>query len=161
MGAAVFKEYSPMAKPSTNNAVPKVKISWLTWKVLITSFAPPLKAEETKATAKVANAKQAQREENDKPRFADSRNDRRATPAGLGIGNGSGSRQSAAKPSSTQSSQQSSANSNSNGQRNDWQPAPGRKSHKKNKSSSGGQPRSPRAHGGEPLPANENERKGG
>jgi hypothetical protein len=113
--------------------------------------------------AKIANAKQAQREENDKPRFADARNDRRATPAGLGIGNGSGSRHSAGKPSSTQSSQQSSANnSNSNGQRNDWQPAPGRKSHKKNKSSSGGQPRSPRAHGGgEPLPANENERKGG
>jgi hypothetical protein len=112
--------------------------------------------------AKIASAKQAQRDENDKPRFADTRNDRRATPAGLGIGNGSSSRQSAAKPSSSQSSQQSSSNSNSNGQRNDWQPAPGRKSHKKNKSSSGGQPRSPRAHGGgEPLPANENERKGG
>ena len=56
---------------------------------------------------------------------------------------------------------QTSGSSNSNGQRNDWQPAPGRKSHKKNKSSSGGQPRSPRTHGGEPLPANENERKGG
>ena len=111
--------------------------------------------------AKIANAKQAQRDENDKPRFADARNERRATPAGLGIGNGSGSRQSGAKPASMQPSQQTSSNGNSNGQRNDWQPAPGRKSHKKNKSSSGGQPRSPRAHGGEPLPANENERKGG
>ena len=111
--------------------------------------------------AKIANAKQAHRDENDRPRFNDSRNDRRATPAGLGIGNGGSSRQSAAKPSSTQPSQQNSSNGNSNGQRNDWQPAPGRKSHKKNKSSSGGQPRSPRAHGGEPLPANENERKGG
>jgi hypothetical protein len=110
--------------------------------------------------AKIANARQAQRDENDKPRFTETRNERsRATPAGLGIGNGSSGRQPLVKPSSTQLSQQNAANGN--GQRNEWQPAPGRKSHKKNKSSSGGQPRSPRAHGGEPLPANENERKGG
>jgi hypothetical protein len=110
--------------------------------------------------AKIANARQAQRDENDKPRFTETRNERsRATPAGLGIGNGGSGRQPLVKPSSTQLSQQNVANGN--GQRNEWQPAPGRKSHKKNKSSSGGQPRSPRAHGGEPLPANENERKGG
>jgi hypothetical protein len=109
--------------------------------------------------SKLANAKQVQRDENEKPRFPDARNERRTTPAGLGIGNGSSARQAATKSSALQQFQQNIVNGN--GQRNEWQPAPGRKSHKKNKSSYSGQPRSPRAHGGEPLPANENERKGG
>lgn len=106
--------------------------------------------------ARVANARQAIRDENDKPKPVETKNERKATPAGLGIGNG---RQTATKGSSAQPSQQNTLSSN--GQRNEWQPAPGRKSHKKNKSSSGGQPRSPRVQGGEPLPANESERKGG
>lgn len=110
--------------------------------------------------AKVANAKQAQRDENDKPRTNEAKNER--NKAGLGIGNGT--KQGPAKSSGQQASNNGNAGS---GQRNEWQPAPGRKSHKKNKSTAaggGGQPRSPRAHGGgggEPMPANENERKGG
>lgn len=108
--------------------------------------------------AKVASARQAQRDENDKPKSGESKSERKATPAGLGIGSANGSRQSAGKG-SNQSAQQTATNSS--GQKNEWQPAPGRKSHRKNKSSSGGQPRSPRSHGGEPMPANESERKGG
>lgn len=105
--------------------------------------------------AKLANAKQAQRDENDKPRSNEQKSERKAPNTGLGIGNGNGNKQ----PSTKSSAQQ--ANSNPGGQKNEWQPAPGRKSHKKNKSTASGQPRSPRGHGGEPMPANENERKGG
>jgi hypothetical protein len=82
----------------------------------------------------------------------------KATPLGLGIGNGSGNRPPVPKG-YNQPSQQS--NMTSNGQKNEWQQAPGRKAHKKTKSTSGGQPRSPKVHGGEAMPANENERKGG
>lgn len=109
--------------------------------------------------AKIATAKQAQRDENEKPKSSESKPERKATPAGLGIGNsngnGNGNKQSAAKSSGQQPP------ITAGGQKGEWQPAPGRKSHKKNKSTAGGQPRSPRTHGGEPMPANESERKGG
>lgn len=106
--------------------------------------------------AKVAIAKQVQRDENDKPRPNEPKGERKAAPVGLGVGNGS---KQAPAATSTQQAPQKAATSA--GQKNEWQPAPGRKSHKKNKSTASGQPRSPRGHGGEPMPANENERKGG
>lgn len=108
--------------------------------------------------AKVANARQVQRDENDRPKASESKNERKAIPTGLGIGSSNGSRQTAAKGSNQQAQQTAAISS---GQKNEWQPAPGRKSHKKSKSTSGGQPRSPRGQGGEPMPANESERKGG
>jgi hypothetical protein len=104
-------------------------------------------------------ARQSHRDENDKPKSSEApRGMAKATPLGLGIGNGSGNRPPVPKG-YNQPSQQS--NMTSNGQKNEWQQAPGRKAHKKTKSTSGGQPRSPKVHGGEAMPANENERKGG
>jgi hypothetical protein len=109
--------------------------------------------------ARSAHARQSQRDENDKPKSSEApRGMAKATPLGLGIGNGSNNRHPVPKG-YTQPSQQSSMTSN--GQKNEWQQAPGRKAHKKTKSTSSGQPRSPKVHGGEAMPANENERKGG
>jgi hypothetical protein len=109
--------------------------------------------------ARSAAARQSHRDENDKPKLSEApRGMAKATPLGLGIGNGSGNRPPVPKG-YNQPSQQS--NMTSNGQKNEWQQAPGRKAHKKTKSTSSGQPRSPKVHGGEAMPANENERKGG
>jgi hypothetical protein len=109
--------------------------------------------------SRLPTARQPQRDENDKPRSGEAaKGVSKATPTGLGIGNGSSSRQPTLK-SSTQLSQQTTMTSN--GQKNEWQQAPGRKAHKKSKSTSSGQSRSPKVHGGEAMPANENERKGG
>lgn len=109
--------------------------------------------------ARPVTARQPQRDENDKPKSSEpAKGMSKATPTGLGIGNGSSNRQSAPKGSTQPSQSQTMI---SNGQKNEWQQAPGRKAHKKSKSTSAGQPRSPKVHGGETMPANENERKGG
>lgn len=53
MGAQIS---GPMAKPKTNSEMPRVAMIWTAPNSTIISRIPPEKADETKATARVATA---------------------------------------------------------------------------------------------------------
>lgn len=104
--------------------------------------------------AQIASAKQVHREENEKPSSkADTKHERKVSNAPP-VPQGKTSSKSPTQPTPV-----SAGGLSATQEKNPWQQATGRKGHKKNKSNAGGQARGDRH--GEPMPANENERKGG